>query len=184
MKLFGFTKLSGKLLALYLVIIGVASVGLFSALETREFFAQRRNLVVDLQELTRTQVVPIATALWEIDTRKISLFLEEVGKSPFVQGAVVTDNAGNIVAKNGDVDTPPKSPDFAAQEPLVFRSGADPQMLGSIKIIAHDQEIIRSVKHRLVDDATILLVLLAVLTGATVFTTNVLVGRPLALLQE
>jgi len=183
MKLFGFTRLSAKLLALYLVIIGVASVGLFSALETREYFAQRRNLVVDLQELTRTQGVPIATALWELDTKKINAFLQEVGKLQFVQGAVVTDTAGNIVAQNGDVDTPPKSPDFAAQEPLVFRSGADPQTLGSLNIIAHDQDILRSVKNRLVDDAIAFFVLLAALTGATVFATNAIVGRPLALLQ-
>ncbi len=183
MKLFGFTKLSAKLLALYLVIIGVTSVGLFSALETREYFAQRRSLVVNLQELIKTQSVPIATALWELDTKKINTFLEEVEKLQFVRGAVITDSTGKIVAKNGDIDTPPKSSDFVAQEPLVFRSGANPQTLGSIKIIVHDQEILRTVKNRLVNDAIILLVLLAVLTGATIFATNVIVGRPLTLLQ-
>jgi signal transduction histidine kinase len=183
MKLFGFTKLSAKLLALYLVIIGVTSVGLFSALETREYFAQRRSLVVSLQELIKTQSVPIATALWELDTKKINTFLEEVEKLQFVRGAVITDSTGKIVAKNGDIDTPPKSSDFVAQEPLVFRSGANPQTLGSIKIIVHDQEILRTVKNRLVNDAIILLVLLAVLTGATIFATNVIVGRPLTLLK-
>jgi signal transduction histidine kinase len=183
MKLFGFTKLSAKLLALYLVIIGVTSVGLFSALETREYFAQRRSLVVNLQELIKTQSVPIATALWELDTKKINTFLEEVEKLQFVRGAVITDSTGKIVAKNGDIDTPPKSSDFVAQEPLVFRSGANPQTLGSIKIIVHDQEILRTVKNRLVNDAIILLVLLAVLTGATIFATNVIVGRPLTLLK-
>ena len=183
MKLFGFTKLSAKLLALYLVIIGVTSVGLFSALETRDYFAQRRSLVVNLQELIKTQSVPIATTLWELDTKKINTFLEEVEKLQFVRGAVITDSTGKIVAKNGDIDTPPKSSDFVAQEPLVFRSGANPQTLGSIKIIVHDQEILRTVKNRLVNDAIILLVLLAVLTGATIFATNVIVGRPLTLLK-
>ncbi len=183
MKLFGFTKLSAKLLALYLVIIGVTSVGLFSALETRDYFAQRRSLVVNLQELIKTQSVPIATALWELDTKKINTFLEEVEKLQFVRGAVITDSTGKIVAKNGDIDTPPKSADFVAQEPLVFRSGANSQTIGSIKIIVHDQEILRTVKNRLVNDAIILLVLLAVLTGATIFATNVIVGRPLTLLQ-
>ncbi len=183
MKLFGFTKLSAKLLALYIVIIGVTSVGLFSALETRDYFAQRRSLVVNLQELIKTQSVPIATALWELDTKKINTFLEEVEKLQFVRGAVITDSTGKIVAKNGDIDTPPKSSDFVAQEPLVFRSGANPQTLGSIKIIVHDQEILRTVKNRLVNDAIILLVLLAVLTGATIFATNVIVGRPLTLLK-
>jgi signal transduction histidine kinase len=183
MKLFGFTKLSAKLLALYLVLIGVTLVGLFSALETRDYFAQRRSLVVNLQELIKTQSVPIATALWELDTKKINTFLEEVEKLQFVRGAVITDSTGKIVAKNGDIDTPPKSSDFVAQEPLVFRSGANPQTLGSIKIIVHDQEILRTVKNRLVNDAIILLVLLAVLTGGTIFATNVIVGRPLTLLQ-
>jgi len=183
MKLFGFTKLSAKLLALYLVLIGVTLVGLFSALETRDYFAQRRSLVVNLQELIKTQSVPIATALWELDTKKINTFLEEVEKLQFVRGAVITDSTGKIVAKNGDIDTPPKSSDFVAQEPLVFRSGAIPQTLGSIKIIVHDQEILRTVKNRLVNDAIILLVLLAVLTGATIFATNVIVGRPLTLLK-
>ena len=183
MKLFGFTKLSAKLLALYLVLIGVTLVGLFSALETRDYFAQRRSLVVNLQELIKTQSVPIATALWELDTKKINTFLEEVEKLQFVRGAVITDSTGKIVAKNGDIDTPPKSSDFVAQEPLVFRSGANPQTLGSIKIIVHDQEILRTVKNRLVNDAIILLVLLAVLTGATIFATNVIVGRPLTLLK-
>ncbi len=183
MKLFGFTKLSAKLLALYLVLIGVTLVGLFSALETRDYFAQRRSLVVNLQELIKTQSVPIATTLWELDTKKINTFLEEVEKLQFVRGAVITDSTGKIVAKNGDIDTPPKSSDFVAQEPLVFRSGANPQTLGSIKIIVHDQEILRTVKNRLVNDAIILLVLLAVLTGATIFATNVIVGRPLTLLK-
>jgi ABC-type branched-subunit amino acid transport system ATPase component len=183
MKLFGFTKLSAKLLALYLVLIGVTLVGLFSALETRDYFAQRRSLVVNLQELIKTQSVPIATALWELDTKKINTFLEEVEKLQFVRGAVITDSTGKIVAKIGDIDTPPKSADFVAQEPLVFRSGANPQTIGSIKIIVHDQEILRTVKNRLVNDAIILLVLLAVLTGATIFATNVIVGRPLTLLK-
>jgi len=183
MKLFGFTKLSAKLLALYLVLIGVTLVGLFSALETRDYFAQRRSLVVNLQELIKTQSVPIATALWELDTKKINTFLEEVEKLQFVRGAVITDSTGKIVAKNGDIDTPPKSSDFVALEPLVFRSGENPQTLGSIKIIVHDQEILRTVKNRLVNDAIILLVLLAVLTGATIFATNVIVGRPLTLLK-
>ena len=96
MKLFALTKLSGKLLTLYLVIIGVTLIGIFSAIETREYFAQRRSLVVDLEELIRTQSVPIATALWELDTGKINAFLEEVGNLPFVQGSVVTDSTADI----------------------------------------------------------------------------------------
>ena len=184
MKVFGLTRLGAKLLALYLLIIGTALVGIFSALVTREYFAQRRDLVADLQELAKTQSVPITAALWELDTDKIDTFLEEVGKLPFVQGAVVTDGTGFLISSIGDIDTPPKSAEFSAQASLVFRDGASPQALGSIKIIAHDREIRSTIKDRLAEDAIVLLVLLAALTGATILVTNRMVGRPLALLQE
>ena len=184
MKLFGLTRLSAKLLALYLLIIGTSLVGIFSALMTREYYAQRRSLVADLQELVKTQSVPISMALWELDADKIDTFLEEVGKLPFVQGAVVTDSTGFLISTIGDIDTPPENAGFSAQVPLVFRDGASPQTLGSIKIIAHDRGIRSTIKDRLAEDAIVLLVLLAALTGATILVTNRIVGRPLALLQE
>ncbi len=183
MKLLGITRLGAKLLALHLLIIGTTLVGIFSALVTREYFAQRRELIADLQELVKTQSVPISAALWELDTGKIDTFLGEVGKLPFVQGAVVVDGTGFLISTIGDIDTPPKNAEFSAQALLVFRDGASPQTLGSIKIIAHDREIRSTISERLAEDAIVLLVLLVALTGATILVTNRIVGRPLALLQ-
>ncbi|MDJ0894057.1 MAG: ATP-binding protein [Alphaproteobacteria bacterium] len=177
------TKLSAKLVALYLVIIGTTLIGILSALETREYYTQRRNLVADLQELIKTQSLPVTTALWELDTEKIDTFLAEVGSLPFVQGAAITDSTGKLVSSIGDINAPPKSVDFAAEAPLVFQRGAISQPLGSIKIIVHDREILSTIADRLVNDTIILLVLLVVLAGATILITNAIVGRPLMLLQ-
>lgn len=183
MKLFGFTRLSTKLLGIFFLILGVTLIALFTVIETRAYFDERRNLVINLQELITIESVPIATALWELDDQKINSFLSEFGRLPFVQGTVVTDGSGKIVAKNGDIDTPAKSSEFVAQEPLIFRRGENSLTLGSIMIIAHDREILRKVKRKLVTDAIILFVLFAVLTGATFLATNIVVGRPLTLLQ-
>ena len=184
MKFFGFTRLSAKLLAIFFLILGVTMIGLFAAILVREYFDARRNLVINLQELATTQSTPIAAALWELDDRKITSFLSEVGKLNFIQGAAVTDQSGKIVARYGDIDMPAKSSELVAQEPLVFMHGGNPHALGSIKIIAHDREILRNLKRRLANDAIILFVLLAALTGATVLATNTVIGRPLTLLQE
>ncbi len=183
MKLFGLTKLSAKLVALYLVIIGATLIGLLSAQETREYYTQRRNLVADLQDLIKTQIPPVTTAPGELDTEKIDAFLAEVGSLPFVQGAAITDSTGKLVSTIGDIVTPPKSVDFAAEAPLVFQRGAISQSLGSIKIIVHDKEILSTIADRLVNDTIILLVLLVVLASATILITNAIVGRPLMLLQ-
>ena len=183
MKQFGFTRLSAKLLAIFLVILGVTLIGLFAVLDTREYYAKRQDLVVTLQELMKTQSRPIATALWELDTKKINNFLKEVGRLRFVQGIVITDPAGDFVAKNGDIDTPPTSSDFVARAPLVFRGGVKLETVGSIKIIVHDGEIRRHVMLRVQNDAFIILVLLVALSGATIFATNKVIGRPLTLLQ-
>jgi PAS domain S-box-containing protein len=109
--------------------------------------------------------------------------LEEVGRLQFVQGTVIIDTTGEIVAKNGDIDTPPKSSDFVAQGPLVFRGQGISKTLGSIKIIVHDREILLHVKRRVQNDAIIIIVLLAMLSGITIYATNIIIGRPLALLQ-
>ena len=183
MKQFGFTRLSAKLLAIFLVILGVTLIGLFAIFETREYYAERQDLGVTLQELIKTQSRPIATALWELDTKKINNFLKEVGRLRFVQGIVITDPAGDFVAKNGDIDTPPTSSDFVARAPLVFRGGVKLETVGSIKIIVHDGEIRRHVMLRVQNDAFIILVLLVALSGATIFATNKVIGRPLTLLQ-
>lgn len=183
MKLFGVTRLSAKLLAIFLVILGVTLIGLFAVLDTREYYAKRQDLVVTLQELIKTQSRPIATALWELDIKRINNFLKEVGRLRFVQGIVITDPAGDFVAKNGDIDTPPTSSDFVARAPLVFRGGVKLETVGSIKIIVHDGEIRRHVMLRVQNDAFIILVLLVALSGATIFATNKVIGRPLTLLQ-
>ncbi len=183
MKLFGLTKLSAKLVALYLVIIGATLIGILSALETREYYTQRRALVADLQELIKTQSLPVTTALWELDTEKIDTFLAEVGSVPFVQAAIVTDTTGMVVSTIGDINAPPKSANFVAEAPLVYQRGATSQPLGSIKIIVHDRVILSAIADRLVNDTIVLLVILAVLAGATILITNAVVGRPLMLLQ-
>ncbi len=123
MKLFGLTRLSAKLLAIFILILGVTLIGLFTIIESREYFDEHKNLATNLQELITTQSAPIATALWEVDEQKINFFLSEIGKLKFVQGAVVTNASGKIVAKNGDIDTPAKSPEFVAQKPLILGVG-------------------------------------------------------------
>ena len=49
MKLGGFTRLSTKLLAIFLLIVGVTLIGLFAILETRQYFSERRELVANLE---------------------------------------------------------------------------------------------------------------------------------------
>lgn len=182
MKSIGFTRLSTKLLAIFILILGVTLIGLFSIIESRKYFDERKNLVSNLQELIKTQSAPISTALWEVDKQKIDFFLSEVKKLNFIQGVVVTNTSGEIVASTGDIDTPAKRPEFVAQTPLIFGSGEKPMTLGLIKVIVHDQEILRNLKHRLVNDAIILLVLMLVLSASTFLVTNLFVGRPLRLL--
>lgn len=183
MKLRGFTKLSTKLLAIFLLIVGVTLIGLFAILETRQYFSERRELVANLEELVNIQSQPISAALWEFDTNKVESFLVEVGRLPFVQGTVVIDTTGTIIAQNGDPNTPPKNPDFVAHKRLVFRRGINSEPVGSIRIVAHDSEILRNVWQRQSTNATILIVLLAAISGVTMITTNTFVGRPLRRLQ-
>ena len=183
MKQFGFTRLSTKMLTVFLFILGSTLVGLFSVIEFRDFLVERRALIADLHELTKIESPPIAAALWEFDIKKINSFLVEAGRLEFVQGAVVTDQMEKIIAQIGDLDTPPKSPEFVSYNPLVFRYGETLKKIGSLKIIAHDQQIFINVMNRLKKDVIILVVLLVVVSGTTYLATKRIIGRPLTLLH-
>jgi PAS domain S-box-containing protein len=177
------TRLSIKLLTIIALIVGTTLVGLFALLESREYFSERDELVANLQELLKVQNAPIASALWELDVEKINLFLVGIGNLPFVQGSFVTDKLGNVVASNGDIETLPDVSEFVGEEQLTFKTASNLQILGSFQIIAHDRELVQNLTRRLGNDAIILFVVLLVLVGATYIAINLLVEKPLNLLQ-
>jgi PAS domain S-box-containing protein len=183
MKIPRITRLSTKLLSIYLVILGTTMIILFSIFAVVEYFVERRILITEVQKLIDVQKAPITTALWEYDIRKLNLFLTEVGTLPFVQGAIVSEKSGKVVVKHGDIGTPPNNSEFSKNVPLVFSWAGGSETIGTFELIVHDGDIIGHVLKRAETNAIIFLVFMVILSATSFIATNLIVGRPLHLLQ-
>jgi C4-dicarboxylate-specific signal transduction histidine kinase len=174
-----FRSLTAKLLAIYVPLVCVAVLAVFSILEFQYYRNQRAALVDSLDRLVALQGSALSAAAWEYDTGRISALLAEMRHLPQLQSAVVFDEAGRVIGQVGDINAKPESPDFRRNEQLVFRTGKISENVGRLVVTFQSGEIWKNVRWHLWMNGLILMVMAATLVAVTLVTARVVIGRPL-----
>jgi signal transduction histidine kinase len=176
---FRFRSLTAKLLAIYVPMVCVAVLVVFSILEFQYYRNQRAALVDSLDRLVALQGSALSAAAWEYDTGRISALLAEMQHLPQLQSAVVFDEAGRVIGQVGDINAKPESPDFRRNEQLAFRTGKISENVGRLVVTFHSDEIWKNVRWHLWMNGLILLVMAATLVAVTLLAVRMVIGRPL-----
>jgi C4-dicarboxylate-specific signal transduction histidine kinase len=174
-----FRSLTAKLLAIYIPMVCVAVLAVFSILELQYYRNQRAALVNSLDRLVALQSSALSAAAWEYDTGRISALLAEMQHLPQLQSAVVFNQAGKIIGQVGDINTKSESPDYRRSKQLVFKTGQISENVGRLVVTFQSGEIWNNVRWHLWMNALILLVMATTLVAVTVLAVRVVIGRPI-----
>ncbi len=177
-------SLIAKLLAIYLPLVSLSVVILFGVLEARFYLSSRSELIDELKQLVSVQDSAFASAVWEIDTDQINALLAEIGRLPNIQSAEVFDTSGEKLGSVGDTKAPPEVKEFRVDRPLVYKTSKVTEAVGKLVLTVHSKRIKEEVADRLLLDFLILIVMAVTLAGVTVFTTRIVIGRPVGRLRE
>ena len=173
-----------KLLAIYLPLVTLSVIILFSVLEMRFYFDQRDELVSELKQLTTVQSSAFASAVWEIDNDQINSLLSDIKKLPMISDAGVYDTSGELLGKIGDVTVVPEDPAFRVSMPLVFTTSKVNEAVGKLVITVHANLIREELFDRIRTDILIVFVMALSLAGVTFFAQRVVIGRPIERLRD
>jgi len=177
-------SLIAKLLAIYLPLVSLSVVILFGVLEARFYLSSRSELVDELKQLVSVQDSAFASAVWEIDTDQINALLAEIGRLPDIQSAEVFDTSGEKLGSVGDTKAPPEVKEFRVDRALVYKTSKVTEAVGKLVLTVHSNRIREEVADRLILDFLILIVMAVTLAGVTIFTTRIVIGRPVGRLRE
>ncbi len=177
-------SLIAKLLAIYLPLVSLSVVILFGVLEARFYLSSRSELIDELKQLVSVQDSAFASAVWEIDTDQINALLAEIGRLPNIQSAEVYDTSGEKLGSVGDTGVPPEVKEFRVDRALVYKTSKVTEAVGKLILTVHSKRIREEVADRLLLDFLILIVMAITLAGVTIFTTRIVIGRPVGRLRE
>ncbi len=174
-----FRSLTAKLLAIYIPMVCVAVLAVFSILELQYYRNQRAALVNSLDHLVDLQGSALSAAAWDYDTERISALLAEMQHLPQLQGAVAFDQAGKIIGEVGDINAKPESPDFRRSKQLAFSTGKISENVGRLVVTFQSDRIWQNMRWHLWMNALILLVMATTLVVVTVLAVRLVIGRPI-----
>ena len=177
-------NLVSKLLAINIPLVCLSVLILFSVLEARFYFNSRSELSGSLKQLVSVQDSAFASAVWEIDGDQIRSLLAEIERLPHVQSAVVTDVSGEVLAKIGNPEVEPETPDFRTEKSLVYSASKVSEVVGKLIVTVHSKHIIAELLDRAKLDILIIIVMALTLAGVTIFATRKVVGVPINRLRS
>jgi PAS domain S-box-containing protein len=180
--MYGFKSLTVKLLAIYLTLVALSALILFSVLEFRTFLADRDKLLKNLQNVLSIQSSPVEAALWEVNAEEVQKIVDDIGALAQVEGVLVRAVDGQLVARAGIADAQLDKPEYRATQQLVYKSEFFQEPVGTLQITVHDRSIRNALKERLAVDGAVMAFMIIVLGVGTIATTNLLIGRPLSLM--
>ncbi|MBT4939227.1 MAG: HAMP domain-containing protein, partial [Rhodospirillaceae bacterium] len=165
-------------------LVSLSVVILFGVIEARFYLSSRTELIDELKQLVSVQDSAFASAVWEIDTDQINALLAEIGRLPDIQSAEVFDTSGEKLGSVGDTKAPPEVKEFRVDRALVYKTSKVTEAVGKLVLTVHSKRIREEVADRLLLDFLILIVLALTLAGVTIFTTRIVIGRPVGRLRK
>ncbi|MBF0147020.1 MAG: PocR ligand-binding domain-containing protein [Magnetococcales bacterium] len=173
------SRLSHKLLLIYLPLTVVAVLAVFAVLEVDYFHKEQARLMENLARVANTQGTAVEAAVWEFDLQHLRDILEKQTHLPFLQSIVVHGGNGEVLAAVGDLERSLRSPEFRMERPLSHPSQSGSRTIGRLVVTVNDDDIREELFEHLKINGSILLALVVTLVAGTLHGVRVVIGRPL-----
>ena len=174
-----FRSLQAKFLVIIVPLVLLSTIALFAVIQINAQRTANRDLQTKLEEVVAIQSASLAGPLWNVDENQVSLILAAMVIDPEILGAVVYDEAGQVVSEVGEMSASDQAT-FVTDAPIVFED----ENIGNLKVALTDRLVQKATRERLwiAGGLTFLLVLSIVLSVLLAHRRTV--GTPLRLLSE
>ncbi|WP_051609986.1 ATP-binding protein [Terasakiella pusilla] len=173
-----------KLLATYLIIVGVSMVVLFTAFEYRNYYNANKRLHEQIQEIAEFQSSTLSVPVWNFDEQSIRLAMSTLANNPYFISGTLLDDYGHVLEHVGPKGVKPGSEKLKISRDIVFSGSERDEIVGKLVLIFDDTQVIEQALERLIFDSFILVLLAASLIGGTFIASQRIIGKPLDLLLK
>ncbi len=173
-----------KLLATYLLVVGVSMVVLFTAFEYRNYHNATKRLYEQIQQIAEFQSSTLSVPVWNFDEQSIRLAMSTLANNPYFISGTLLDDYGHVLEHIGPQDVQPNTPELKVTRDIVFSGSERDEVVGKLILIFDDSQVQAQATERLIFDSFILVLLAASLVGGTFVASQRLIGKPLDLLLK
>lgn len=177
-------SICGKLLSIYIPLISISLLLLFTVLESRNIHKLNSELGTRLDKMVDIQGTALSTLVWNYDLDSIQAILLALSRNPEFHSAQVYDTDGLILAELTSEDA--KSVDAALSRETEIKHNSFDRLetIGTVRVLFHDELISAEIRERLIFDGLVMVVTILVLSALTFLGANSYIGVPLKLLLE
>ncbi|WP_135079952.1 ATP-binding protein [Terasakiella sp. SH-1] len=173
-----------KLLATYLLIVGVSMVVLFTAFEYRNYHNANKRLHEQIKQIAEFQSSTLSVPVWNFDEQSIRLAMSTLANNPYFVSGTLLDDYGHVLEHVGEEDIEPNVPELKVTRDIIFSGSERDEVVGKLILVFDDQQVQQQALERLIFDSFILVLLAASLVGGTFVASQRLIGKPLDLLLK
>ena len=169
-----------KLLVVQLPLVGLVIVGFFAFLEFDAPARYRAEMVRDTARALAALAPALTQAVRDSDDAGAQRLMTEFGELSQVQSAMLTSPDGAVLARVGDPALPVSELDLQVERQLSDQGEA----IGFLDVALTTKPIQTQLRQRIVVDGLLLILVLGVLTLATIVSSQLAIHRPLAALRR
>ncbi|SCA57451.1 putative Histidine kinase [Candidatus Terasakiella magnetica] len=173
-----------KLLATYLLIVGVSMVVLFTAFEYRNYHNANKRLHEQIKQIAEFQSSTLSVPVWNFDEQSIRLAMSTLANNPYFVSGTLLDDYGHVLEHVGEEGVEPHVPELKVTRDIIFSGSERDEVVGKLILVFDDAQVQAQATERLIFDSFILILLAASLVGGTFVASQRLIGKPLDLLLK
>ncbi|WP_157231055.1 sensor histidine kinase [Kiloniella laminariae] len=177
-------SICGKLLSIYIPLISISLLLLFTVLESRNIHKLNSELGTRLEKMVDIQGTALSTPVWNYDLDSIQAILLALSRNPEFHSAQVYDTDGLVLAELTSETSTTIEAALTRETAIKHNSFDRLETIGSVKVSFHDALISAEIRERLIFDGLVMVVTILVLSALTFLGANSYIGVPLKLLLE
>ncbi len=177
-------SICGKLLSIYIPLISISLLLLFTVLESRNIHKLNSELGTRLDKMVDIQGTALSTPVWNYDLDSIQAILLALSRNPEFHSAQVYDTDGLILAELTSENALTIEAALSRETAIKHNSFDRLETIGTVKVLFHDALISAEIRERLIFDGLVMVVTILVLSALTFLGANSYIGVPLKLLLE
>ncbi len=156
------------------VLCSVAASGLSTYLNAQDL---QRQLGQEMMNVVATEGVALALPLWNYRSDNTQSIVDAILVNPNISGVRVTDNFNTVIAEGGTLAAGDGR--WAITTPILSPVAGDAAYIGRLFLTYNDHQIRRTVRERLLSDASLVAALILALSLGAAVAHAVAIGRPL-----
>ncbi|WP_419905659.1 sensor histidine kinase [Kiloniella sp.] len=177
-------SICGKLLSIYIPLISISLLLLFTVLESRNIHKLNSELGTRLDKMVDIQGTALSTPVWNYDLDSIQAILLALSRNPEFHSAQVYDTDGLVLAELTSESVQTIEAALSRETAIKHNSFDRLETIGTVKVLFHDALITAEIRERLIFDGLVMIVTILVLSALTFLGANSYIGVPLKLLLE